>query len=383
MRREDVADRHRAVGGLVDQPVVALDQGAGAVGGAGDGAHRRLCHTLRALHQPRAQPRVAQPRPAEFVARPGLGVEPVANRQRRHARYGRREAGAPRRLQGVHIHCLVRFRRRVRAVPAPAAAGLTHPNPVRRAPRSPPRVRPRRRTFPAARGGSRGDARSRRRPRVRPGPARARPSCGTGCRGVPAAGTDPAPGADGRAGPYRPTRPRCRGPAGRRAHAANPTPAQPAMRRTHQIPHLRTDKRTGSTRVLVRHQRVPDPTLRVGLHQRQRQMPDRADCGRHVYGRRHRVREHTCAAHTAARAPTSWQRDVAGRLQVGQCRAATRPLPPAAPIAEIERFTHAVGHLPKAANALRDRPVQHRAQSAEVAPKAAPDLILYLHAELQ
>ena len=70
MRSEDVADRHRAVGGLVDQPVMALDQGAGAVCGAGDGARRRLCHLLCAPDQPRAQPRVAQPRPAELVVRP-------------------------------------------------------------------------------------------------------------------------------------------------------------------------------------------------------------------------------------------------------------------------------------------------------------------------
>ena len=65
MGLEDVVDRHRAVGGLVDQPVMSLDQGAHAVGGAGDGPHRRLCHMLRALHQARAQARVAQPRPAE------------------------------------------------------------------------------------------------------------------------------------------------------------------------------------------------------------------------------------------------------------------------------------------------------------------------------
>ena len=67
-------------------------------------------------------------------------------------------------------------------------------------------------------------------------------------------------------------------------------------------------------------------------------------------------------------------------LQVGQRRAATRALPPAAPIAEIERFTNAIGDLPEAVNALRDRPVQHVAQSGEVAPQAAPNLILNLHA---
>ena len=133
MGSENVVDRHRAVGGLVDQPVMSLDQGARSIGGAGDGALRALCHMLRALDQARAQARVAQRRPAELVVRPGLGVEPIARRQRRNARCGHGEAGAPRRLQGVHIHCLARFRRRVRAVLAPAPAGLTHPEPSGRA----------------------------------------------------------------------------------------------------------------------------------------------------------------------------------------------------------------------------------------------------------
>jgi hypothetical protein len=71
---------------------------------------------------------------------------------------------------------------------------------------------------------------------------------------------------------------------------------------------------------------------------------------------------------------------VAGRLEVGQRRAAARALPPAAAIAKIERLTDAIGNLPDAVNALRYRPVQHRSHSGEVAPQAAPDLILNLHA---
>ena len=66
--------------------------------------------------------------------------------------------------------------------------------------------------------------------------------------------------------------------------------------------------------------------------------------------------------------------------EVGQRRTATRTLPAATPIVEIERFTNAVSDLPETVNALRDRPVQHVAQSGEVAPQAAPDLILHLHA---
>ena len=71
---------------------------------------------------------------------------------------------------------------------------------------------------------------------------------------------------------------------------------------------------------------------------------------------------------------------MAGSLQVGQRRTATRALQPAAPITEIERFTDVVGDLPEIVNALRDRPVHHLAQSGKVAPQAAPDLVLHLHA---
>ena len=71
---------------------------------------------------------------------------------------------------------------------------------------------------------------------------------------------------------------------------------------------------------------------------------------------------------------------MACRLEVGQRRAATRALPPAAPIAETERFTNAIGDLPEATNPRRRRPVEHVAQSGEVAPQAAPNLILNLHA---
>ena len=98
------------------------------------------------------------------------------------------------------------------------------------------------RTSPAARGDSHTDPRSRRRPPGRPGPARARPGCDTRCRGAPAAGTVPAPGAGARAGPHRPTRPRRRGtaaaahsPQTRRrpaSHAPNPPDTAVAGRRT-------------------------------------------------------------------------------------------------------------------------------------------------------
>ena len=288
-----------AVGGLVDQPVVSLDQGACSVGGAGDGAHRRLCHMLRAPDQACAQARVAQRRPAELVVRPGPGVESVARRQRRDARCGHREACAPHRFQRVHIHRLARFGGRVRAVPAPAPACLTHPNPVRRA-HARPRVfglvherlqqpgaiavealtvvadRP---CGPAQHVGGQvaaRDAGAHQQPAQSQHPVQV---------SAPALVVPSDPGVAGAQAPRT-----CR----------EPDAAQPAMRRAHQIPQLRTDERTGAPRVLVRHQRVPDPALLVGLHPHQRQVPQRADRVGHVHCRRHRVREHTRAVHTTS-----------------------------------------------------------------------------------
>ena len=77
--------------------------------------------------------------------------------------------------------------------------------------------------------------------------------------GAPAGIVPPDPGVAG------PQAPRTR---------REPDAAQPAMRRTHQIPQLRADERTGAARVLVRHQRVPDPALLAGLHQFQGQIPN-------------------------------------------------------------------------------------------------------------
>ena len=379
MGSENVLDRHRALRGLIDQPVMSLHQRSPAGRGARDGAHRRLGHLMGAQHQACAQPRVAQPRPAELAARPGLGVEPVADRQRRHPRCGRLEGIAPRRLQRVHIHRLARFPRRVRTVLAPASAGLTYSHPVRRT---------------HARPGVFGLVDERLQ---QPGPIAVealavvadRPSGpsqhvggqvaarNVGTYQQPAQSQHPVqvsaparvvPADPGVAGPQAPR-------TGRQPH-----PAQPAMPGAHQIPQLRADKGSGAARVLMRHQRVPDPALVAGLHPHQRQVPNLADRAGHVNRWRHRVREHTRAPHTAASGPPPRQRDVACRFEVGQRRAAARALPPAAAIAKIERFTDPIGNLPEAVNALRYRPLQHLAQSREVAPQAAPNLILNLHA---
>ena len=59
MRLQYVLHRHRAIRGLVDQPIVAFHQCAYSLGGAGDGAQRSLRQQPRARHQPRAQAGIA------------------------------------------------------------------------------------------------------------------------------------------------------------------------------------------------------------------------------------------------------------------------------------------------------------------------------------
>ena len=49
-------------------------------------------------------------------------------------------------------------------------------------------------------------------------------------------------------------------------------------------------------------------------------------------------------------------------------------------VAQIECVTDAIGDLPEARDALRNRPVQHFARSDKIDPEAAPDLIRNLHA---
>ena len=162
-----LSDRHRAAGGLVDQPVMSLDQGC-SVGGAGDGAHRRLCQMAR--HLRRSGACVAQRRPAELVVRPGPGVErrrppPAA----RCYRCGHREACAPRRFQRVHVHRLARFGRRVRADPRVRAQDITY-IPVTTALSAPWFASSW--TGPADRGDSRGGCSKVADRPMRPGPAR-------------------------------------------------------------------------------------------------------------------------------------------------------------------------------------------------------------------
>ena len=301
---------------------------------------------LRALDQACAQACVAQRRPAELVVRPGSGVESVARRQRRDARCGHREACAPRRFQRVHIHRLARFGRGVRAVPAPAPAGLTHPNPVRRA-----HARPRVFGLVHERLQQPGAIAVEALTVVNDRPCGPAQDVGgqvaardAGTHQQPAQSQHPVqvsapalvvPSDPGAAAHMSRTR---RRPA---SHAPSPPDTAVADRQT--------DRRPAGAR-------APSACSRPGAARRSppapAQVPKCADRARHVNCRRHRVREHTRAAHTVARGPTLRQRDVACRPEVGQRRAATRTLPAATPIVEIERFTNAIGDLPEAANAL-------------------------------
>ena len=158
-----------------------------------------------------------------------------------------------------------------------------------------------------------------------------------------------------------------------------PDAAQPTVRGADQIAQLMADERPPTAGVLVFHQCIPDPTLRVGLDPNQHQVPELADLVRHIVRRRHRVREHPRPAHPGAPALRQGQRDMALRLQLAQGLSAACALPPAAGITQIERITDAIGDPPEGAHALRSCTVQHVVKSGKISPQAAPDLILNLH----
>ena len=161
---------------------------------------------------------------------------------------------------------------------------------------------------------------------------------------------------------------------GREPHAA-----QPAVGGADEITQLMADKGTCAARMLVRHQGVPDQALRVGLDPHQRKLAQRADLARHIVCRRHGSGEHPGPAHRACAPLWRRQRDVARGLEVGQRLAAARALAPSAPIAQVERFTDAIGYRPEASDTLRRGCVEHVVKSGKIAPQAVPDLILNLH----
>ena len=283
MRLEYVLDRYLAVCRLVDQSVVSLHQCACSLRGARDGAQRMLRQVARARHQTRAQARIAQRCAAELVRRPGLGVEPVAKRQR-HAR-GHRQAFPPRRLQFIHIR--------------PCASWPSHgcgpddraPRSHLRAPSSPPAnsprcARARQRTSPAARADSRNGARSPCPLPAPPDPGRAKPSCGKTPRGGSETGTVPPPGAVGCGAPCRPSQSRHRAPAG--AARRPQSRRHPASRALSAVDGRPTAPRHAGARVPS----ACSQALRVALDQHQLQIPEPAHRGRHRARRRHRLRQH-------------------------------------------------------------------------------------------
>ena len=79
-----------------------------------------------------------------------------------------------------------------------------------------------------------------------------------------------------------------------------------------------------------------------------------------------------------ARAPSGCSRPSAARRS-RPAPARARALAPSAPIAQVERFTDAIGYLPEASDTLRRGCVEHVVKSGKIAPQAAPDLILNLH----
>ena len=341
MGGENVLDRHRALGGLVDQPVMSLHRCSRTVRGPGHGALRGLAQQMGAQHQSRAQPRVPQPRPADLVVRPGCRVEPVADLERGHVRRGRLEGVAPRRLQHIQIHALARFRCRVRPVLAPAPAGRTHSPPEG----SPP-SRSRRRTS-RSQGDSRRGARSRHRPPGRPGPTRPERHAA----GAPATGTGPAPGAGGRVCARRPIQ------ASPRTLAAN---AQPTIA---DLPDSAVQGPTNGprARVLMRHQRVPIRTRTSAKSRTSRPWPARQP-------QEPPAAETTRPPRTAAGRPVAAEKR--GPPPRGRRRRAARALRP-----RPSRKSNASQDLPEPVNALRHRPDPRASR-----PAGSSNLSLNLHA---
>ena len=379
MGGEDVLDCHLALGGLVDEPVMSLDHRTRSVRSAGDGAHRRECHMVRALDQARAQARIAQRRPAELVPRPAPGVDSVAGRQRGQAGGGQGEALAPCRFQLMDVHRLARLGGGMGAVLAPAPGALPDPDPVRRAQARPgvlalvdERLQ---QPGPVAVETLEVLAQRPRHPAQDMGGEIAAPH--TGANQEPAQPHHPVQ--VGAALCVVPAHPGVAGvePARR---GGEPHRAQPAVGGADQIAHLRTHERTRTARMLISHQGVPDPALRVGLDPHQRKLAHLPDRARHTVCRRHSMGEHPRAVSPGAVMSGRRQCNVAPCLQHAQRLAATCALPPAASVAQVKCITDPVGDLSEARRALSSRAVEHIAKSGKIGPQAAPDLILHFHA---
>ena len=158
-----------------------------------------------------------------------------------------------------------------------------------------------------------------------------------------------------------------------------PHRAQPPVGGADQIAQLMTHERTRTARMLMGHQGIPHPALRVALDPHQLKLAHRPDRARHIVGRHHWVREHPRPVSPGALSSGRRQHDLALCLEHVQRLAAACALPPPAPVAQVERLTDPVGDLPKARQPFTAHAVEHTAKSGKIGPQAAPDLILNLH----
>ena len=160
-----------------------------------------------------------------------------------------------------------------------------------------------------------------------------------------------------RADACRPSRSRRRELRRRRALAANPTPPS---RHARSLPAVGGRQRARRRAGAHAPERVPDPALLVGHPPAPAPTEPRRPC------------------RTSAAGATGSRQRRRGLPPRGRpTPRSSSALPPAASIAAIERFTDTIGDLPEASNAL-DTAVQHIAQS-EVAPRCPT---LNLHARV-
>ena len=87
------------------------------------------------------------------------------------------------------------------------------------------------------------------------------------------------------------------------------------MRRADQIAQLMANERTRPTRVLVRHQGIPDQALCVAVDPHQRKFAQLAHPAKDIVGRRHAARKQPRPPHRPAPTSRRRQRDMATRLK--------------------------------------------------------------------
>ena len=131
VRGQDVLHAQSRLGRVVEEAVPALDQGASALGGAGERVHGGLGLKGSAGDQAPGEAGVAQRRAAEFEGGPAVAVEAVGGLHRRgDAGVGDAQPLAPVGAQGAHEDQLARAPGGVGGGEAPAAGGAPDRGPV-------------------------------------------------------------------------------------------------------------------------------------------------------------------------------------------------------------------------------------------------------------